>query len=95
MSLAGRVFIFIFAAVACVAFVGMVAYMNSHNNAVDTTINTTTEAYYSMQASANQSMNQTLLYGDVFILSNPPVVMLIAICTMVCAVFIFATVSKR
>ena len=95
MSLAGKAFLFVFVCVAAVMFVGMLAFIEGHNSAVDVTISNTTAAYYDMQSDANQSINQTMQYGETFVNANSPFPLLIALFVLIAGLMTFLVVVKK
>ena len=95
MSLSAKVFLLVFVCIAAVMFVGMLAFIEGHNKAVDVTISNTTSAYYNLQSDANQSINSTMQYGRTFATANSPFPFLIALFVIFGALMTFVLVVKR
>ena len=95
MSLRANVFLLVFVCIAAIMFVGMLAFIEGHNSAVDVTISNTTTAYYSLQSDANQSINKTMQYGEVFANANSPFPLLIGLFALITGLFAFALVVKK
>jgi len=95
MSLAGKAFLFVFVCVAAIMFIGMLAYIEGHNGAVDVTISNTTAAYYDMQSDANQSINKTMQYGEVFVNANSPMPLLVGLFVLIAGLMTFVLVVKK
>ena len=95
MSLSGKVFLLVFVCVAAVMFVGMLAYVEGHNKAVEVTISNTSSAYYDLQSDANQSINQTMKYGGALATANSPFPLLIALFVMFTGIMVFLVAVKR
>ena len=95
MSLSAKVFLVIFVCVAAVMFVGMLAYIEGHNSAATVTISNVSSAYYDTQSVANQSINQSMTYGQTFVKANVPFPMLIALFALFAGITAFILVAKK
>jgi hypothetical protein len=95
MSFSANVFVLIFVFVAAVSFVGFVAYITGHSNAVDVTISNTTAAYHDAQSQVNQSINQSLSYGKAVTSVVSPMPLFAAILVLFGGLCVFLVVVKR
>ena len=95
MSFSGKIFVLVFALIACVSFVGFVSYIQVNNHAAEVTIQNTTTAYYNIQSLANQSINQSVGYALATTSTNTWFPFFIAICFVLSAIFVFLLVAKK
>jgi hypothetical protein len=94
-TVAGKVFLLFFVVISIVAFVGVAAFIEMHNSPVDATINSSMDSYYNTSQAVNQTMNSTLHYAQVATQANSSFPMLIMICVICSALFLFLLAGKR
>ena len=95
MSLSGKVFLFVIVAVGIVGFVGMMAFIQTNNAPVDSTINSSANSYYNDDQIVNQTMNKTIQVGGLAASFLSPIPMLIMIFVIACGAYLFLLVVKK
>ena len=95
MSLRANVFLLVFVCVAAIMFVGMLAFIEGHNSAVDVTISNTSSAYYNIQSEANQSINKTMQYGLTSATANSQFPLFMSVCVLAGGIMLFILVAKK
>jgi hypothetical protein len=95
MSLSGKVFLFVIVAVGIVGFVGMMAFIQTNNAPVDSTINSSANSYYDNNSIVNQTANTTMQVGGLAASFLSPIPMLLMIFVVACGAYLFLLVVKK
>lgn len=95
MSLSGKVFLFVIVVVGIVGFIGLMAFIQTNNAPVDSSINSSVNSYYNDSQIVNQTMNKTMQAGGLAASFLSPIPMLIMIFVVACGCYLFLLVVKK
>lgn len=95
MSLSGKVFLFVIVVVGIVGFIGMMAFIQTNNAPIDSTINTSANSYYNNNSIVNQTANTTMQVGGLAAAFLSPIPLLMMIFVIACGCYLFLLVVKK